>query len=450
VTQAGANYVPVYPVTTLVSSGLKAPRGLAVDGQGNVYIADTLNNAIEERNAGTGQVTALVSSGLNAPAGVAVDGYGNVYIADTSNNAIKEWNAATGQVTALVTSGLNGPTGVAVDNQGNVYFSDTGNNAVKEWLAGSGAVTTLVSSGISGPRGISVDRFGNVYIASSKNNRVQEWNAVSTQITNVLASGLINPAAVAVDGSGNVYIADTGHNAIKQWNAATQQVTILVSTGLSSPAGLAADALGNLYIADTGDNAVKKLTPGYLLLGASSLNEGSTAGTDSVAAQLLPASVPLTAASSQTWLTITGMSNGTIGFSFTANPSVNSRTASITVYGSRVTVTQSGDTVASIAKTAGASQTTLAGQVFATALQVKVKDSAGNPLKGAAVTFTVVPGAKGASGTFNSSPPMPILTNASGLATAPTLTANAIAGTFKVSATVGGLSATFGLTIAAP
>ena len=66
--------------------------------------------------------------------GVAVDGAGNVYIADTSHNAIKEWNATTQQVTTLVSSGLSGPFGVAVDGAGNVYIADTDNNAIKELL----------------------------------------------------------------------------------------------------------------------------------------------------------------------------------------------------------------------------------------------------------------------------------------------------------------------------
>ena len=63
---------------------------------------------------------------------MAVDAAGNVYIADTGNNAIKEWNASTQQVTTLVSSGLNGPQGVAVDAAGNVYIADSGNNAIKE------------------------------------------------------------------------------------------------------------------------------------------------------------------------------------------------------------------------------------------------------------------------------------------------------------------------------
>ena len=63
---------------------------------------------------------------------MAVDGAGNVYIADTSNNAIKEWNAATNTVTTLVSSGLSYPSGVAVDGAGNVYIADTYNSAIKE------------------------------------------------------------------------------------------------------------------------------------------------------------------------------------------------------------------------------------------------------------------------------------------------------------------------------
>ncbi len=69
-----------------------------MDGSGNVYFADTNNNAVKEWSASTQQVTTLVSSGLNAPMGVATDGSGNVYIADSSDNALKEWSASTQQL----------------------------------------------------------------------------------------------------------------------------------------------------------------------------------------------------------------------------------------------------------------------------------------------------------------------------------------------------------------
>jgi len=92
------------------------------------------------------------------PGGVAVDGAGNLYIADTYNNAIKELPAGSSTVAPLVGSGSSDPAGVAVDRSGNVYISDTGNNAVREWLVASNSAITLVASGLSSPRGISLDR----------------------------------------------------------------------------------------------------------------------------------------------------------------------------------------------------------------------------------------------------------------------------------------------------
>ena len=82
---------------------------------------------------------------------MAVDGAGNVYFADILNNMIKKWTAASNTVTTLVSSGLSYPNGVAVDGAGNVYIADTGNNAIKEWTAANNTVTTLVSSGLNHP-----------------------------------------------------------------------------------------------------------------------------------------------------------------------------------------------------------------------------------------------------------------------------------------------------------
>jgi len=150
VTQAGTNYIGPGPVIALVSTGLNQPSGVAVDGSGNVYIADTNNNAIEEWSAPAQAVSTLISTGLNRPSGVAVDGSGNVYIADTSNGAIKEWSAATQQETMLVSTGLNQPSGVAVDGSGNVYIADTDNNAIKEMpyaFVGPASLTEPASAG---------------------------------------------------------------------------------------------------------------------------------------------------------------------------------------------------------------------------------------------------------------------------------------------------------------
>ena len=255
VTQAGAGYVAAAP-TILVPAVLAAPSATAVDGAGNVYIADHNNSEIKEWHAATGTVTTLVSTGLKFPTGVAVDGSGNVYISDTGNNAIKEWNAATGTVTTLVSTGLNAPERLAVDGAGNVYFADAANNAIKEWHAATGTVTTLVSTGLNGPRGVAVDGAGNVYIADTKNNAIEEWKASTGTVITLVGLGLTAPLSVAVDGSGNVYFVDgTG---VSEWHLATQTVTSVLSAGLSIASDVAVDGSGNVFISDRGNNAIKE------------------------------------------------------------------------------------------------------------------------------------------------------------------------------------------------
>ena len=341
VTQAGAGYVAANPVTTLVSTGLSFPGGVAVDGSGNVYIADTSNNAVKEWNASTQAVTTLVSSGLSNPAGVAVDGAGNVYIADWGHLAIKEWNASTHAVTTLVSSGLNFPNGVAVDGAGNVYIADTGHNEIEEWNASTHAVTTLVSTGLYNPEGVAVDGAGNVYIADATNNAIKKWNASTQAVTALVSSGLNTPYGVAVDGEGNVYIADRGNNAIKEWNASTQTVTTPVSSGLNQPCGVAVDPSGNVYIADTNNNTIKELSRAFVPVGA--VNEPAQAGSYPLQ-PVLPATESLAGifapTSDQSWLTIGGVSGGVVNFSLAGNNTGAVRTAHMTVLGQQIAVTQ--------------------------------------------------------------------------------------------------------------
>ena len=147
------------------------PDGVAVDAAGNVYVADTNNDTIRKITpagvvttlAGTaGQAGSADGTGaaaqFNAPEGVAVDGAGNVYVADTGNDTIRKITPA-GVVTTLAgTAGqvgsadgtgsaarFNDPDGVAVDGAGNVYVADTINDTIRE-ITPAGVVTTLAGS----------------------------------------------------------------------------------------------------------------------------------------------------------------------------------------------------------------------------------------------------------------------------------------------------------------
>ncbi len=342
VTQAGSTYVAANPVTTLVSSGLFNPEGVAVDSAENVYIADTGNQAIKERTPANNIVTTLMASGLVYPSGVAVDSAGNVYITDTFDSTINEWVSASNTVTTLAASGLSLPFGVAVNGAGNVYIADTYNSAIKEWIAASNTVTTLVASGLSLPFGVGVDSAGNVYIADTLNNAIEEWTVANNNVTTLVASGLSQPRGVAVDGSGNVYIADQANNAIKEWTAAGDTVTTLVASGLNYPWGVAVDGADNVYIADYGNNAIKELP--HAFVDPTAKAETAAAGSDALPL-VLPATAnltgPFTPVSDSDWLTITGSINGVVSFAFTANPLTTSRTANITLLGQTIPVTQS-------------------------------------------------------------------------------------------------------------
>jgi DNA-binding beta-propeller fold protein YncE len=346
ITQAGSTYIAPGLVTTLVSWWAFAASGVAVDGTGNVYIADTFNNAIKQWRVSDGTVTTLVSSGLEHPYSVAVDGAGNVYIADTFNNAIKQWRVSDGTVTTLVSSGLNSPYAVAVDGAGNVYIADTFNNAIKQWRAADNTVTTLVSSGLNYPSGVAVDGAGNVYIADNGNNAMKKWTAANNTVTTLVSSGLDRPSFVAVDGAGSVYIADHS-NAIQKWTAASNTVTTLVSSRVSfaegAVQGVAVDGAGNVYIVVYGSNGAIKELP-YAFVDPTARSESGAAGSD-VLPVVLPAAANLlalfTPTSDQPWLTISGITNGVVSFTFTANLGTN-RTAHLTLLGQTIPVTQRG------------------------------------------------------------------------------------------------------------
>ena len=203
-----------------VGSGFKFPTGVAVDSSGNVFVADTDNNAVKEIVAAGGYTTInILGSGFFEPTGVAVDGSGNVFVADSGNNAVKEIVAAGGYTTInTLGSGFNEPRSVAVDGSGNVFVADIGNNAVKEIVAAGGYTTVnILGSGFNEPRGVAVDGIGNIFVADYGNGEVKEIVAASGYATvNILGGGLFAPEGVAVDGTGNVFVLEFGYNAVRE------------------------------------------------------------------------------------------------------------------------------------------------------------------------------------------------------------------------------------------
>jgi len=174
------------------------PEDITADTSGNFYIADTYNNVVR-KIAANGVVTTVAGSGSYGDEtgsasqaefallrGVAVDGSGKVYVADTANNKIKK--ISNGSVTTLISTGLSSPEGVAVFGS-TLYIADTGNNALKKVSTSGGTVTT-VTSGLSNPKKIAVNSTGStIYVANSGNYKVVKVNSSTGSVSLVAGSG---------------------------------------------------------------------------------------------------------------------------------------------------------------------------------------------------------------------------------------------------------------------
>ncbi|MBI3956488.1 MAG: VCBS repeat-containing protein [Candidatus Kerfeldbacteria bacterium] len=182
---------------------------VTADGDGNFYVADTFNNAI--RKIDTNEIISTLAGGsfgltdgtgsaaeFATPRGVAVDASGNVYVADTGNNAIRAISPL-GVVSTLVSSGLASPYGVAVVGT-TLFIADTGNNALKSVSTSGGAVTTITSS-LNDPRKLAATSNGaTVYVADNGSHRVVSVAVATGVVTVVAGSG----APGYVEGTGAV------------------------------------------------------------------------------------------------------------------------------------------------------------------------------------------------------------------------------------------------------
>jgi uncharacterized protein (TIGR03437 family) len=313
-----------------VNAALNGPSGLSVDAQGNVYVADVVNNRIREISTGgiintvagngiqrfSGDGGPAVAASLDTPGDVAVDGMGNVWIADTNSARIRvvslngTINTAAGNGGPFAGDGgpatgavLNYPYGAALDGKGNVYIADTYNNRIRK-VAQDGTISTVAGNGIAGftgdggaalsaelntPSGISLDSAGNIYIADTYNDRVRRVSTAGV-ITTIAGSGstpgfggdggpavaatLYAPRGVVAQG-GNVFVADSRNNRVREILPSGVINTVAgtgvadfggdggpaVDAGLNAPSAVVLDASGNLYIADTLNNRVRMVTP---------------------------------------------------------------------------------------------------------------------------------------------------------------------------------------------
>jgi uncharacterized repeat protein (TIGR01451 family) len=312
------------------------PFGVALDGGGNLYIADPANHVVRKVMSATGTISTIAGNGtrgfsgdgssaassqLNYPQGLVVDGAGNLYIADYDNNRVRKITAGTGAITTVAGNGdfgpsgdggpaisaaLNGPSGLALDGSGNLYIADTRSGRIRRISIATGVITTVAGNGTWGtllgdggpatsarlnwPTSVAVDNQGNLYIADGGNQTIRKVWAASGIIT--MVAGIGENLNVAIDGSGDLFIADCTRGRIHKLSVTSGIMTTVAGTGgfgpngdggpatnatLHCPSGMALDSSGTIYFADTYNGLVRFLTPaaGRALLSVSKTHSGN-------------------------------------------------------------------------------------------------------------------------------------------------------------------------------
>lgn len=268
---------PIHQVS--LGSGFSRPSGIAVDVIGNVFVADSMNNAVKEiagsgsfGNSGSAGSVQALAPAFDRPVSVVLDGAGDIFVAGAdrpSGQSLKRVTRASGytRVTTLLHTTDMVFAGMTMDASGNLFVADTASNTIKEFLAADGYASALtpptpltLAGGFNHPSGLALDADGNLFIADTGNDAVKELLAADSYRTvKTLASTFNLPTGVAVDASGNVFVADSGNQAVVEILTAHDPVVIIpIYRELFHPVSVAVDASGDLYVADD-NNAVTRL-----------------------------------------------------------------------------------------------------------------------------------------------------------------------------------------------
>ena len=242
---------------TQYHGALVTPTANAVPSM-NLFLADYYGNQLVEVPANSGVPMVTLASGLNGPEYLAVDPQGDVYVANVKADQVLRFAAAGGSP-ATVVSGALGIFGVNLDSAGNLYVGSSSGGGIgsPSWVTeypANGSQSHTVLTDTNAPQGMTVDSAGDVFVADSGN--IIEQPAAGGPVK-TLASGVL-AAAVAVDAQGDVYYTDTLNNKVVKIAAGTG-TTSTVGTGLDLPEGVAVDSAGNVYVSDTFDDRVVEI-----------------------------------------------------------------------------------------------------------------------------------------------------------------------------------------------
>ena len=262
-----------------------SPRNLAIDKEGNIYVADSGNNRIQKLSPEGQFLRQWGSSGVapgqfNDPWGIAVDEKGNVYVADTWNHRIQKFDSEGNFLTSWgyfvntegkleQPGGFWGPRAIAIDSEGNLYVADTGNKRIQKFSpegiflgqwGGLGNAEGLFDE----PVGIAIDPAGNIYVADTWNRRIQKFDENFQFIKEWPIYGwesrsVVNKPYLVASPDGRLFVTDPEFHRVLVFDLEGNFLFTFGRYGeLNLPLGLAVDQQGNLYVADSGNCRILK------------------------------------------------------------------------------------------------------------------------------------------------------------------------------------------------
>ena len=310
------------------NASFNSADSLTSDGAGHLYVADSYGNSIRQVELATATVTTIAGNpnsygpidgvGANAsfsyPRGIAYDGNGNLFVSDTGANVLRKVVITTGEVTTVAgtayiygaadgigTSALFiNPRGLVADGAGNLYIADFGNYTLRKMVLATAEVTTLAGAfyspgnadGIGAsarfyfPTGLTLGA-GSLFVTDNNNQTVRQVSLATGQVTTVAGRGSVQgstdgvginarfsaPTGMASDGAGRLFVVDTNNRTVRQITVATGQVTTLAgapynygnidgigqNASFVNPAGITYDGAGTLFVADPGSNTIRRI-----------------------------------------------------------------------------------------------------------------------------------------------------------------------------------------------
>jgi streptogramin lyase len=262
-------------IQTVTTGGLKGPSQIAIDGSGNLWVsnfASGINTISEFSSSGVANSSSPFSGGgLTTPEGLAVDAQGHLWVANSGANILSEFNVSNGSPvssTGITTASLDSPDFVAVDDNGDVWITNSGNSSVSLWQPGFGSLYTgfpYSDGGLNSPRGVAIDSNNNAWIANRGANVASEFaNTGPDSSSGYTVGGLNGSLGIAVDSSDHVWIVNRVGNTVTE--LASNGSALSPSTGfygagsttpiLNTPGWVAIDLDGNVWVTNSGGNTL--------------------------------------------------------------------------------------------------------------------------------------------------------------------------------------------------